>query len=456
MSSLFGTLSIALSGLRASQGALDVTTNNVANANTPGYSRQRSVLVQSDPVVIGSVTYGQGVELSKVESLRDSVLEVQIQQEAQQQGQLNAFLAGMKQVEVQFTASQSDLGTQFSNFFSSLSQLSANPSDLSLRQGVLTAAGNLSNTFNNTAANLTSQRQNLDLNVTQDVQQVNSLTTQIADLNGQIQSSQNLGRDASSFVDQRDVLIEKLSSLVDVSSIRSDNGIALTTSNGTPLVDGMRSFSLSTQVDPSGVQHIYSGTTDITAKLSSGELAGLIQIRDQKVPGLLSDLDTLAAGFSTAINTAQQSGYDLTGQAGGNLFSAPPSGGAGAASAMSVVLTDPAGIAASSDGSSGSNGNVAALLAVHDQAVADGKTPSEFYSNLVFSVGNDISNASADSDASQLVMQQLQNQRGSVSGVSLDEEAANLIQFQQSYEAAARVITAINDVLDATISLGRY
>ena len=456
MSSLFGTLSIALSGLRASQGALDVTTNNVANANTPGYSRQRAVMVQADPVVIGLLTYGQGVELSKVESLRDSVLEVQIQQENQQQGQLNAFLAGMKQVEVLFTASQSDLGSQFSKFFSSLSQLSANPSDLSLRQGVLTAAGNLSNTFNNMASNLTLQRQNLDLSITQEVQQINSLTTQIADLNGQIQASQNLGRDASSFVDQRDVLIEKLSSLIDVSSIRSDNGIALTTSNGTPLVDGMRSFSLATHVDPSGVQHIYSGTTDITAKLSSGELAGMIQIRDQKIPGLLSDLDALAAGFSTAVNSAQQSGYDLTGQPGGNLFAVPPGGGLGAASAMSVVITDPAALAASSDGSSGSNGNVAVLLAVHDQAVAGGKTASEFYSNMVFSVGNDVSNASAESDASQLVLQQLQNRRGSISGVSLDEEAANLIQFQRAYEAAARVITTINDVLDTTVNLGRY
>ncbi|HZQ67135.1 MAG TPA: flagellar hook-associated protein FlgK [Terriglobales bacterium] len=456
MSSLFGTLSIALSGLRASQGELDVTSNNVANANTPGYSRQRAVLVQADPIIIGPLTFGSGVSLLKVESLRDSVLEVQIQQENQGQGQIDAFLTGMRQVEVMFTSSQSDIGAQFSKFFASLSELSTNPSDLSLRQGVLTAAGNLASTFNNIVTNLTLQRQNLDLSIVQDVQQVNALTTQIAGLNGQIQAAEDLGREASSFIDKRDVLIEKLSSLIDVSSIRSDNGIALTTSNGTPLVDGMRSYSLNTQVDASGVQHIYAENSDITSKLSSGAIAGVLMIRDQKIPDLLSDLDTLAAGFEEAVNAAQKAGYDLNGQPAGNLFTAPPAGGTGAAGAMSLFTNDPAAIAASSDGSAGSNGNVAGLLAVHDQLIAGGRTPSDFYSKMVFTVGNDVANAEAEAEASQLVLQQLQDQRGSISGVSLDEEAANLIQFQRAYEASARVISTINDVLDVTINLGRY
>ncbi len=244
--------------------------------------------------------------------------------------------------------------------------------------------------------------------------------------------------------------------VVDVSAIQSDNGLTLTTSNGTALVAGTRSFDFSTQLDISGVQHIFSQGNDITGKLTGGKLAGLIQVRDQKIPGLISQLDSLASGFATAVNTAHRGGFDLDGTAGGDFFAPPPAGGAGAAAALQVAITDPALIAASSDGSAGSNGNVLALAAVHDQAVAGGQTPADFYSNLVFSVGNDVSNGSAEQDASQLVLRQLQDQRGSVSGVSLDEEATNLIQFQRAFDAAGRMVSTINEMLDVAIHLGQY
>src|SRR5439155_423527 len=205
---------------------------------------------------------------------------------------------------------------QVSSLFASISQLSTDPSSLPLRQGVLTAAANLASAFRNTASNLEAQRSNLDLSVSQAVQQVNTLTQQIAGLNGQITSLENLHQDASAFIDQRDVLINRLSGLVDVSEIRSDSGITLTTSNGTAL------------------------------------------------------------------------------------------------------------IAASSDGSAGSNGNLAAFSSIHDQKTIAGETPSNYYGNLVFGVGNDVANGTAELQSSQLVLQQLEDQRGSISGVSLDEEAA--------------------------------
>jgi flagellar hook-associated protein 1 len=456
-SGLFGTLSIAVGALVAEQDALNVTANNVANTNTPGYSRQRPDLVASDPVVIGQLTFGTGVTLQKVESLRDPILELRIHQETQQQGSLDAFVSGMQQVEVMFNNSNGgDLGTLISNFFSSLQQLSTDPGSLPLRQAVLTAAGNVANGFQNTARNLQTQRTNLDLNVTQSVQQVNTLTAQIANLNGQITGLENVGKNADIFIDQRNVLINQLSGLIDVSAIQSDNGLTLTTSNGTALVAGTRSFDLSTQLDVSGVQHIFSQGADITAKITSGKLAGLLEVRDQKIPSLLSSLDTLAAGLANAVNTAHQGGFDLNGNAGGDFFVAPPASGQGAAAGLAVAITDPALIAASSDGSPGSNGNVLALAAVHDQAVAGGQTPTDFYSNLVFGVGSDVSNGSAESDASSLVLRQLQDQRGSVSGVSLDEEAANLVQFQRGYDAAGRMVSTINEMLDVAINLGRY
>lgn len=454
MSSLLATMHFATGAMAVDQGALEVTANNVANVNTPSYSREVPVLEESPPVVLGSLTYGTGVKLAQIHSVRDSILQLRIQQETGQQGQLNAFVTAMNQAQSLFTAGSGDIGSQLSNLFSSIAQLSTDPLSISLRQGVLTAASNLALSFNHIASNLSAQRSNLDLNVVQSVQQVDTLTQQIAGLNGQIAALENVGQSASAFVDQRDNLINQLSGLIDVSEIKSDSGITLTTSNGTALVTGTQSYSLNTQADASGVQHVFAHGTDITSTISAGALGGLLQVRDQTLPGLLNRLDTLASSLATAFNSANAAGFDLSGNAGGSMFTPPPAGGAGAAANMAVAITDPALIAASSDGSAGSNGNLANFAAIQKQAVVAGATPTDYYANLVFNVGNDVSNGTAELQSSQLVLQQLQDQRGSISGVSLDEEAANMVQYQRAYDSVARIVTAVNQMLETVINMG--
>lgn len=456
MSSLFGTMSIALSGLLADQAALDITSNNVANSNTPGFSRQRPVFLEGDPFVQGSLTFGTGVVLESVQSLRDPILELRLNDETQQRSQLDATVSAMQQVEVMFSGSSGDIGTQLTGFFNSLQQLSTTPADPSTRQGVLTAAGNLASAFRTTVNNLQNQRSNLDLSVVQTVNQINVLTAQIATLNQQVSSIENLHEAAGTFIDQRTQLIRQLSELTDVSIVKSDNSLTITTSKGTPLVANTRSFALSTQADSSGVQHVFASTSDITDKLTAGKLAGLIDVRDQKIPNLVADLDTLASGLVTAINAAHRNGSDLAGQPGGDLFVPTPAGGVGAAAGFVLAINDPSKLAASSDGSPGSNGNVAQMLRVQDQTVAAGQTPTDFYAGMVFRLGSEISNSSAARDASDLILRQLEDQRSAVSGVSMDEEAANLVQYERAYEAAARVITTVNEMTSTAIQLGRY
>ncbi|MGA8540228.1 MAG: flagellar hook-associated protein FlgK [Terriglobales bacterium] len=453
MSGLFGTLSIALSGLSVSEQESATTSNNVANANTPGYSREVADVTAGAPIVLGSLSLGSGVVLQKIQSLRDPILEIQLNQATQQQSALDSSLTQLQQIQTQFGSSTSGIGADISNFFNSLQQLSPDPSNLELRQSVLTAAGNLATDFNTTAQSLQTQRSNIDLNVVQSVSQVNTLTSQIAGVDQQISSLQNAGQNPSTLVDQQTTLIRQLSGLIDVSVIPTDQSITLATANGTTLVSGSQSFALTTQVD-SGVQHIFSGTQDITSSLTGGSLAGLIQVRDQEIPNLASGLDQLAAGLATNLNTANAAGFDLNGAAGGNLFVPPPAGGVGAAAALTVNITDPALIAASSDGTTGSNGNLTALSAVATQPLASGKTPIDSYSNLVFQVGNVTSNTSADSDSAGMILQQLQDQRGSISGVSLDEEAGNLIQYQTAYQAAARVVSSVDAMLADAVNLG--
>ena len=453
MSGLNASLATALSGLSAEQGALDATTNNVANVNTPGYSREVPDLVSSNPVVLAPLTFGTGVTLKDIQSIRDPILESRIQQETQTQGQLNALVSALQQTQVNFTSGSGDIGTAISNFFDSINQLSTNPADLSLRQGVVTAADNLATAFNVAANHLTAQRSSLDQSVVQTVGQINQLTQQIAQLNGQIANLQNVGENAGTFIDQRQQAIDQLSSLVDVSVIPSDNTLTLTTANGTALVAGQQSFQLQTQSTGTGVQDIFAQGTDITSTLVSGQLGGLLEARDQQIPAIQKQLDTLAAALATAVNGVQAGGFDLNGNAGTNLFNPSPAGGNGAAASLSVAITDPALVAASSDGTAGSNGNAEALYALRDQAFVQGQSPTDYYSNLVFNVGNATANASAEQNASSLVLQQLNDQRASVSGVSLDEEAANMLRYQQAYAASAQIVSTINSMMQTVINM---
>jgi flagellar hook-associated protein 1 len=454
MSSLNAVLATALSGLNADQAALETTSNNVANANTPGYSREVPVLVASDPVVIDPLTFGSGVTLQSIQSVTDPILESQIQQETQTQGQLSALVSALSQTQTNFTSTTGDIGTAISNFFTSLNQLATSPSDLSLRQGVLTAADNLATAFNTTANNLTAQQTSLNQSVEQTVGQINQLTQQIAELNGHISNLENVGENAGTFVDQRTQAIDQLSSLVDVSVIPSGNNtLTLTTASGTALVTGQQSFQLTTQPVSSGNQDVFAQGTDITSTIVAGQLGGVLQARDQQIPSIQNQLDTLAAGLANAVNGVQTSGYDLNGNPGTDLFAPPPADGTGAAASLSVAITNPSLIAASSDGTTGSNGNVNAMYNLGSASIIDGQTPTDYYSNIVFNVGNAASNATAEQNASSLVLQQLNDQNSSVSGVSLDEEAANMIQYQQAYAASAQVITTINDMMYDVINM---
>lgn len=453
MSGLNASLATALSGLLVEQGAIQATTNNVSNVNTPGYSRQEPILVASDPVVVAPLTFGTGVSLQSVESIRDPILESRIQQERQTQGQYSSLAQALQQTQTNFTSNTGDVGASISSFFDSVNQLSTNPADLSLRQGVLTAAGNLATSFNTTANNLTQQRTNLDLNVVQTVGQINQFSQQIAQLNGLISNLQNVGESAGTFIDQRTQLIDRLSALTNVSVIPSDNTLTLITGNGIPLVTGQQSFQLQSQTNSAGLHDIYFQGNDVTSTITSGQLGGTIQARDQQIPVLQTQLDTLAAGVANAVNNVQAGGFDLNGVAGTNLFRPPPVSGVGAAASLSVAITDPALIAASSDGSPGSNGNAEVLYALRNQPVIASQSPTDYYSSIVFNVGNDTANANAEQSASGLVLQQLNDQRASISGVSLDQEAANLVRYQQAYSASAQVISAINSMMQTIINM---
>jgi flagellar hook-associated protein 1 FlgK len=453
MASLTSSLMMAMHALVAQQGAMDATTNNIANANTPDYSRQVPVLAENEPTTDGSLQYGNGVELEKYQSVRNQLLDLRIQEETSQQFSADAQTSATQQIQPLFTTSAQDIGTQMSAFFTSISQLSADPANLSLRTGMISAGQNLATSFHTAVSGLTEIQNGLNATVKQSVDSINELSQQIAALNPKLVGLQQLGQDGGAVQDQQTGLVRQLSQLTGVSVTQTESGVTVTTANGAPLVVGNQAFALQSAIGTDGSQHVTSQGQDITSSLAGGTLGGTLNVRDQVIPGILDQLDTLASQFTASFNAAHSQGTDLNGNAGGDFF-APISSVAGAAAQINVAVTDPSAIALSSDGSAGGNGNVAQLLGVQTAALPSGQNPTDSYSSIVYQVGAVAADAQAESDASSMSLTQLTDQQSSLSGVSINEESVNLIRYQQAFEAAAHVISTIDQLNEVALNMG--
>ncbi|HEY6466020.1 MAG TPA: flagellar hook-associated protein FlgK [Candidatus Acidoferrales bacterium] len=452
--SLGSSLFISVQAMLTDQAALAVTSNNIANVNTPGYTREVANMEEAAPAQFGNLEFGGGVQLSNIQSVRDNILQLRLNQETQSQGALNTFTNGMNQIQTVFNeASGAGLQSLLSSFFNSFQNVAADPTNSGDRQAVIGAAQGLASGFQQTATTLAQQQQNADQGVVQTVQQINQLTAQIANLNGEIATTAGANLNTNSFEDQRDQLITQLSGLIDLQTIAANgNTLTLTTNNGTQLVVGNQSFNLQTGVNPTtSFQDVYAQGTDITSSIQGGTLAGDIQLRDQEIPSLQNSLDTLAYNIENSVNSQNAAGYDLNGNAGGNIFQ-PPSV-AGAALNMAVAITDPNLIAASGDGTSGDNTNATALANLQNQNIVNGQNPINYYADLVSTIGNDAQTASNQLTGGTLLIQQLNDQISSVSGVSLNEEGANLILYQNAYTAASRVANVVDTLYQTAIAM---
>jgi len=459
MGSITSLIDIAQQALMADQEALNVTSNNVANQNTAGYTRQVVNFQSVDAVTLSGSTFGSGVTASAT-SQRDRVLEQQVQQQTQTQAQSGAFESALQQVENIFglssttsSASSTVLGTAINSFFSSLTALASNPSDTATRQNVLTAANTLAGAFNSASNQLAQVSTSLNQQVVGDVSQVNSLTKTIASLNAQITSS-SPNADAGALEDQRQLAIAQLSKLVGLNQISTENnGITLTTSSGAVLVSGSKSFPVSTTL-VGGTIHILAGVDgqDVTSNLTGGDLGGVLQARDQQLPSYQNELDSFAFGIGSAVNAQNELGVDGNGNPGAALFSLPPTP-SGAAALIAVATTDPNAIAAAAPGE-GSAGNANVLAGLSSAGVMGGQTASEFLASFLGQIGSDASAATTNNSAQQATLTQLTTQRDSLSGVSLDQEAANLTQYQRAYQSAAQVFNIANSIMASALNLG--
>ena len=467
MATINSAFNLISGALDADQSALNIVANNVANANTPGYTQQVPNWEENTPVQINGVSYGEGVTETGASSVRDRVLEERLQQQQQAASASTTRLSALDSVQALFppdsgstSSTAGDIGADITGFFSSFASLEANPTDNSLREQVLSSANTLAGDVSNAAASLNAQRASLDQEASSVTSQVNSLTSTIAQLNLQIQSS-SPNSDAGTLEDQRQQDLSQLSQLIGVNQITTENnGISLTTASGDMLVSEGTSNPLTTGT-VNGMTHFFVGTSDVTSSLMTGggELGGYLTARDQDIPQVLSGLDQLAYGISTQVNSLNNSGSDLagaTGTAANPLYIFSQAGAvAGSAASMSVVMTDPSQIAAADQGQgSGDNSNATALAALGTQPIAGGLTPSNFYSNFVTALGSTVSEVQTENTAQNASVTQLQTARDALSSVNLNDEASFMQEFERSYQAASQVFTLLNTVMTSALNLG--
>jgi flagellar hook-associated protein 1 FlgK len=464
MGSINSAFSIMSNALDADQAALNVVSNNVANANTSGYTREVPQWRENDPIEIRGLSVGTGASDTGATSLRDRVLQERLDQQQQLASASGSRLAALNQVQGLFTpnsgssnASAGDIGVDLTGLFNSYSSLETDPTNTALREKVLSAASTLAGDVSNAAASLNAQRTALDQQAGSVVSQVNALTSDLAKLNQQIQSS-SPNDDAGVLEDQRQQELSQLSQLIGINQVKTENnGLSITTTSGQLLATNGESYPM-TYSPVNGVTHFFLGTMDVTTQLASGggSLGGILTARDSDIPNTLASLDQLAYGVSTNVNQLNNAGTDMAGDNGnaGNLFSEPAQV-AGSAAAMTVTMIDSAHIAAAGPGQgTGDNRNAAALAGLAGQTIVNGQTPSNFYASFVTTLGSTVSAVGTENAAQNASVTQLQTQVDALSSVNLNDEASSLTLLERSYQAASQVFAILNTVMASALNLG--
>lgn len=468
MGSINSALSIAAGALDADQAALNVVANNVANANTTGYTVETPNWQENTPIDINGVQVGDGVTETGATSQRDLVLQQRLDQQQQLASASGTRLTALDNIQSLFTvdsgssssATAGDIGADITSFFDSFSSLEASPADNALRESVLSSASTLAGDISGAASSLNAQRSALDQEASGVAGQVNSLTKSIAQLNLEIQSA-SPNADAGTLEDQRQQDLSQLSKLIGINQVTTENnGLSITTTSGQLLVSEGQSFQLTTGT-VSGVTDFFLGGADITSGLATGggQLSGYLTARDGDIPSALSSLDQLAYNISTAVNAQNNSGTDLNGATGTAanplyIFN-EPTAVSGSAASMSVVMTDPSQIAAAGTGKgTGDNSNAVSIANLATQSIVAGQTPINYYSSFVSTLGAAVSEVQTENTAQNASVTQLQTQSNALSSVNLNDEAAAMSKLETSYQAASQVFNILNTVMTSVLNLG--
>jgi flagellar hook-associated protein 1 FlgK len=438
----FSGLNTALRGVQAQQAALNVVSHNIANVETPGYSRQEAVFSAAPSLRLPGgakqdgtgAQLGQGVEVLTYRRLRDDFLDLQYRAQNMAAGQSDVTAKRLGVVQSTLASNtDGDLGKLLDKFWTSWDTLASNPTSADAKAGVVGAAQNLAQRFTTLDADIA----NAGAQATQAVGDLLSaagpikpIADELAQLNQQINMQQSAGAQPNDLLDRRDLLLDQLSQYGQV-SVTADPTLD---SAGNPAYPGMIQVSFGGAATPLVSQATVTMPTTATLSATPGGQLGGLQDVAAKAAGYRTTLATMAASLISSVNTAAAS---------------PVFSGTGA-NDIAVVATSATISAGAAGGAVGDNSVANAIRALR------GGTVDQGYAGLVRQIGSDVQTATSNNTTATSVLDSISSQRASVSGVSMDEEMANMIRFQRGYQAAARALTTMDDLLNQLInSTGR-
>ncbi|HNN12568.1 MAG TPA: flagellar hook-associated protein FlgK [Anaerolineales bacterium] len=459
MPTISSGISIALQAVLTHSQVLEITEHNVANASTPGYRRQAAILTTDTPTSINGADHGigagqrgSGVTIDRIQRFNLAYFDGRFRSVSAEAKNWETQSGILSQLEATL-AETSDEGllNKLDQFWGTWQSLSNDPTNTSLRTVLLDDANTVALALNRRSSQIIQLRSDQNNAISGSVEEINSLASQIAQLNGEIARVNSVGEQPNDLMDKRDLALDRLAEITGAVSSEQKNGEVLVSVGGHALVVGRDTFQLETRTSTtdSSVLDVYWEDNQ-KLNLLSGELKGTLEVRDRVLVDQMNGLNTFAAQLASQVNAIHRTGYGINNATNLDFFT-----GTDAASIAVNPNLDALSIATSSAANQAGNNTVALqILDLKNFKGMSGNTATlnEYYNAQVTGLAVLTKRAADNSYQHELVVHALGNQRESVAGVSLDEEAANMAKAQKAYQAAARVLTAYDELLNVVIN----
>jgi flagellar hook-associated protein 1 FlgK len=457
MSGLINALHIGKSSLLDGQKAIEVTGNNIANVNTEGYSRQIPVFSDYPTLNMNGFMVGRGSKIDIVDREHDNFLAKMMQEKNAALGEEQSKSTALNEIERIISISENGLSASIDNFFGAWQDLSADPGSRVARDLVLQTGEQLAQDFQVPVSELTALAESMNTMLQSRVDDLNLQAKEVAALNLRISTIESTGQPALADRDKRDLLLQEITGIIGGTNTESAGGmVSIFLPNGLPLVQGATTTPLITkrvgdtlQVSLDLGSHLY----DLSADRVGGEMRGLMYLRDDFIPEKISELDKLAYAIVSEVNALHAAGTGLDGVSGREFFT-PLAEEAGAAGFIRVGLQGYKEIAAGTSSASGDNTNALQLSALASARVVDGnETFIGYYARIAGDVGVESSRNKLALTGNQDALTQVANLRDNTVGVSLEEEMISLIKYQKSFEASAKYLSTVDEMMSSLLTI---
>jgi flagellar hook-associated protein 1 len=474
-SRISSAMSVGQRAMMNSQSALHTVSHNIANKNTEGYSRQQTETFTNFPTGSGKMRIGTGARAASVQRVNNPYLEKQLANEKSELGFLEGRAKSLGRLE-QVYNEQSTEGLNFSmaKFFNSFRELSTNPESMANRIAVKESADLLTRDFNRVSEQLREIRGDANSEVAVTVNEINSITQELATLNGQVQKVEIAGGYANDERDRRDLLVKKLGELTDIKWAEGDDRtITVSLGNNAILITGTEARQLEALATPAYDnkaegdydviyhQHEHAEPLVVTNLIKGGRLGGTLGVRDGDVKEFENNIDMIAFEMANKVNGLHTEGYSAYNQKGMVFFDhiEQQAGAADRIKLNANILGDVGNIAAGMDADRPGDNRLANMISElqHTKSLKDGSISlDEYYNGMVAELGLRTQKANHLYESQEGVVRQLENFRESTSGVNIDEEVAKMIEWQKQFDASARIIRTADEMLDTVLNIKRY